>query len=752
MLARDILTTINEMIAGVLGSQDQIEKLYTTYCLNKLRAILNEINRSHDAEPINAEMAAPLVELLQANYFATKNTDLAPTLSYHLPHTIACLTIAQEIEKIVGINRYKLLHPELIAMDYVATGTSLNDDSSELSSFMMSDDGKRIIEMQNCFTFAEQDGVLKHTSLVEGRVLPLTRTEVQRLTNFSQEARAYWEAITQKVNFETRGESFGAMLKNLITSLRQGGVHGRGLGRGEEHRAGSDANVGILNFAEWFTSLEPDEQATLNRLHVRDADFSDLYRRLTAPQNYSDTMYCVEIISAHLETILTANPNLYDIYPRRIRRPGTHPQSREMADNLTRCRAAFSRSIAHGAPVPIYGEGGRVMLANNLARLPDLHLYVQAAQWNHWLEYFLVSINEDNRVDSLIQFASAINSYGSEIDLSRIFSFVPSYQHLELVQTLEAAKDAPSIHISDYARYFSALSDENRELLLSQTIHLLTNYDDLLIVIRNLPERGRITYAMQHKHYIDNADKFFNVLSELPPSEETFNFMMEFRHYITTGIQLALAANKAPSPYSTLLYIFLTRSCFRNENELAEYSSNEFSPRFELLQYYYRMRINNGNDLANLLARELEGIRLFIAKHFDAHIQTGTELARVVAQLPQPERFAFASTRLACVKNGADIAALLGLLTFPSESQKVGFAASLLDRVRSDEELANIVKYFQFNDGCYLMKLALSKSATISNPHVLLNNSLFSTPKNPPQSAVVAGVIAGVMAARERKM
>lgn len=726
MLARILLSTIDELTAGIFYNHDDLEKIYSNYCLSKLKALLTEIDTKNPDTPLNAELAAPLVALLDTNYRVTKDTDMSPTMSYQAPHTVAYLIVAQALEKIVKGNRYKLLHPDLEVLDYVASGTSLNDDSHEISSFIMSDDGKHIIEIQPCLAFAENDGVLKHTCMVNGQAMPLSPTEIQRVINYLKETKEYWEAITHKVQIETKGESFGSVLTVLINDLRNGGKSRAG----EEYKAGNDANVGIINFVEWFTNLEEDEKALLRKFYYNRVTLGDMYDRLVQPANYSDTIYCVEGIASNIETILDHNKSLFEIYPKKYTASTSAPKLQDAIRDMEAKKIALGKAMHGHTPQLHYGQAGRKLLADRMADLTDLQQYISPAQWREWFEQQVKVTARADQLGLVKKFAVQINRlYFIPGDFNRLFKIFDLSNPLLIIDILESAKEKPAETLKDYQFYLESHACTScRKVIIDGLKDKVLSFEDFHLLIKFSGE-DKCKLADKHKKFIDTAEKFWEIVGFLPSNEDAFEFILQYSHFVADKNKFYYMAKRFDEPYRTYLYAILARQCFNSPTELASYNDAWLIKNIKMLNQLLSLKMNDGVDLHNMLTVIPSEQRLFIANHFQSLIRNGGQLALVLAQLAQEHRYPFLRAHLECINDGNELADVTSVTNFESSVAKLQFVESLIAKVTTDEQLAQLLEQFSFKEGCYLMRLAVSKSKTISNPSALINNSLFYTPK-----------------------
>jgi len=275
-----------------------------------------------DSEDKDTEIApehlVALIEFLAQRWERIKNSNLAYP---HQPHSIVnviCLLLAQELEKLTGISRYRLLMPTITVDCNEISTTEIKENNLELHEFVLSDDNDRIIDIIPCMDFAVEDGVLKHTSLFAGKIKALSKTEADRVIHHSEYAERYFATITERVDAKTKSNSFGSTLFGLCESLRRGGNHGSYRG-GEELNAGHNANEGIFYFSEWLAALTESERKNLLSRKKADSNktFADVWGRAARPTDadYKSTNFCVALIADDVELILKNNRDLFDIYP-----------------------------------------------------------------------------------------------------------------------------------------------------------------------------------------------------------------------------------------------------------------------------------------------------------------------------------------------------------------------------------------------------------------------------------------------------
>lgn len=301
------MTSAKEFCVNILNSlalfpeeksDDLIVEIESQYTQRELQTILIDLATAlPDNRAITTKDLAPLQDFFAKRWQRIQNTNLSYFYGISNNTNLACLVVSQYLEEIYHISRYHILMPSIQIAHYDITSTNLMDKTLELQNFIMNDDNTVPIEVADTLGFAVNDGILKHTCLFDGKIKRLSQNEAARVINHSEESKAYWDAIQQKIQVEKKGESFGAALTRLKDGLLAGGEHG-GEG-GDEFNAVYNANVAITFFNEFLKTLKQQErnkllQCTANGLTVgsddekRPATLGDIWDHLARPvETYS---------------------------------------------------------------------------------------------------------------------------------------------------------------------------------------------------------------------------------------------------------------------------------------------------------------------------------------------------------------------------------------------------------------------------------------------------------------------------------
>jgi hypothetical protein len=392
--------TINDIINQLLtalsflpplphSSPSKPIELFTAYAEAKIFSLLDKMKqderaeatakeeKAEDPEEIFQKNIAAIIDLQSELFSIMKQSDHIPPHAPHSRLTALLLTLAQALESVAVKSQYELLLPGVTVIDYEASATSLKDHDLQLTDFVLSDDGDAIIEVFSSLAFAEEDGVLKHTRLFDEQPRALSEAEASRVIHHSKDAETYWKAIQEVINIVVRGESFGAALRRLCDSLRQGGAHGsKG---GTELKAGPDADMGISLFFDWYNNvLTSEEQNTLADYGNDYKTLDELLGRLANPsaEKYQDTRYCVEIIASMIEDILHQKPHLYNDYPANSRPPML--LLAQLQKGLAEARESLKKKMknAHNYHVTsTYGPEAESQFSTRVQQLHDLQTY-----------------------------------------------------------------------------------------------------------------------------------------------------------------------------------------------------------------------------------------------------------------------------------------------------------------------------------------------------------------------------------------
>ena len=128
----------------------------------------------------------------------------------------------------------------------------------------------------------------------------LTQTEIDRVAQHSKQANSLYQALIAYNQQRLHGDDIGSKLSQLVVALRQGGRNGNG----QEKNAGYQANLGIVDFYNYWDSLSKPQQAAIFKATP---DLQKIIGRLFRPQEaqYLQVIYCVELMAIDLDLIIT---------------------------------------------------------------------------------------------------------------------------------------------------------------------------------------------------------------------------------------------------------------------------------------------------------------------------------------------------------------------------------------------------------------------------------------------------------------
>jgi hypothetical protein len=276
------------------------------------------IDSDRDRE-LDKEISEAILPIFTELFSVVKGTYLEFSLFTASYLVYLLLEVAQYLAPVLNKSKYQILMPTITVENYIS-GTSLHDADLRLEDFFLSTDGTRIIEILSVLQFAEEDGILKHTSLFDGKIMPLNADEASKLTTISLKIKGYWQVIQQRLEVMRNSNSYGAVLKRLAAGLLGGGVNQGAT----ETSAGDPANFAIATFAQWYALLSEAERQEFRaygkqinsstRLTLAMVIDNLLEPKISADQGLN---YCVELLSGNIEQIIAANPQLFDVYPQR---------------------------------------------------------------------------------------------------------------------------------------------------------------------------------------------------------------------------------------------------------------------------------------------------------------------------------------------------------------------------------------------------------------------------------------------------
>lgn len=305
---------------------------------------------------------------------ALVNTDTQYLHDLTNPANQACIAIARELGKILNVSYLGLLMPSLLdvpASDY--TTSSYMENDLLWHDLILSDCNTRIIHIPDVLENAQEDGLLKHNSLRFGQAIPLSESEQSRLLSRDVTVKAHYDALKARIAFKLNGDTVGAALARLIHGLRDGGVQGSG----KEKDSGAEANEAIMVFHEYLETLDPTIKKQLLEAHTFDRytgprpeaySVEMLWGRLARPDHtdYTETIFCVQIIATRLEDILNQNTWLFDL----VSYWGDAPTKlSELNADVMESRVIMNTALPLLKTHPGYGDSRDVGLLSTLVKI-----------------------------------------------------------------------------------------------------------------------------------------------------------------------------------------------------------------------------------------------------------------------------------------------------------------------------------------------------------------------------------------------
>jgi len=320
----------------------------------------------------NASLDKTLENFLKTRWERIQHTDAQYFHDAYNPANLMCIKIAKMLGRLHKQAYLLFLIPTLRKVSADAyISSSYEDMDLKFNHVILSDDNTRILHIPDVLEFAEQDGVLKHASLFDGRRQDLSVLEESRLLARHVSVEHYYHAIRDKINFQLYGETAGAYLARLILGLRAGGAHGSG----SEMLTGSEANVAIADFSMFLETLsQAKKDILLNACKfdrwldnkVTHVSIGQSWKLLQDPSQTEEgkeqaITYCVELIAHTLEEILQENPMLYQVMA------FEEGESRTLAsfeDVVKQSKKSMLRGLNASRTHRYYGEKGDDKLAS----------------------------------------------------------------------------------------------------------------------------------------------------------------------------------------------------------------------------------------------------------------------------------------------------------------------------------------------------------------------------------------------------
>ncbi|STX28000.1 Uncharacterised protein [Legionella beliardensis] len=319
-----ILAEINQLTRDLNQADFSSYRYYleARYTLFHLKRILTN---SH-----NTAMHNTLLKVLERRWQRIQDTDCQYLTDFTSPANQACINIAKTLGPIIEKSYLTLLMPSLerIPVSAYISSSYRDDDILKLQELTLDDTNERLIIIPDVLNSAQKDGVLKHSSLFNGRAKKLSVSEQERLLSRHPFIEGFYNAQQAVVDFKINGPTVGAAVNRLIKGLHEGGVWELG----NEENAASNANEAILEFSFYLKTLDSAACRKLFKATRTEFDldleediivpFKDYWENLADPIEMSEELsdeiksqYCVQSIAVFLEEILEQNPDLYNLAP-----------------------------------------------------------------------------------------------------------------------------------------------------------------------------------------------------------------------------------------------------------------------------------------------------------------------------------------------------------------------------------------------------------------------------------------------------
>lgn len=286
----------------------QLYHVEARYTLFRLRVIL-----SSPPDVIEEQL---LTFFKERWMLVVKSTNIQYLHDLGNPANIACIAIARELGRIADAPFLGMLMPTLLEVSPESYVTSSYTEELLLTDLILSDCNTRLIHIPDTLDSSQEDGLLRHNSLFDGKARLLSTNERNRLLSRDPSVQHAYDALQTRVVFKYEGQTLGAAVKRLIRGLEGGGVKQRG----EELDSGAVANLAIAEFSDYLKTLHREKRGLLlakghldpYRRHKNTVGMC--WSRLSRPKDskYKDTTYCVELIAKDLDRILDQNPDLFE--------------------------------------------------------------------------------------------------------------------------------------------------------------------------------------------------------------------------------------------------------------------------------------------------------------------------------------------------------------------------------------------------------------------------------------------------------
>lgn len=563
----------------------------------ELRALLlSEIKEEKSSQLLTLESIITIAELKRINnessdadlpdalqkFFANRWERIRGTLLAYPqnPNAAAnqlCLLIANNLAP--GATN-SLLMPTVQRLNDLSGDDDFNYPGLRFQDFILSDDDKYFINIEQCLESAEEHGKLisqnsDHGALDKTQTNQLSSAEQKRILQHSVQVREYYTAITETLKYKEDKDdpSFGTMISELAQRLREGGKQGHK--GGTEEIAGPDAVQGIMEFKKFVDALSKEEQEDLFKVtakdltlgttfgaiwyrllylvastglinlipeninlkelkaeeidKLREEEFKKLREKITAySQNHTlqtDSIPCVELFEGNLTWILRANKQLFD---KHANNSGKVKEAKLdillNRQNEKRITLQKMKKIGSYVVEADYGHSGLTKLEENLYKKENIPSLILITKNEHDIVNYLSKLKNDQILfleqlkDTLI---ININSFSISRMSEALISTATKEKFLELIHDELNKKDG---RILNYYLVSALLGNSYKKpeekLMLIEAIKLkLPSF-----VKNNLDFRNMLFHLKDSPSagmlLIENLK---DVMSEIFPNLEAFN-------------------------------------------------------------------------------------------------------------------------------------------------------------------------------------------------------------------------------------
>lgn len=380
--AKSLFAILPELEAELITYQNQSSSLYAL----EARHTLFHFRRLFQNFKHQPGLHHTFERYLKKRWDVIKQTDVQYCQDFNNPANRFCIEVAKALGEFYHKSYLVFLMPSLTSVPSAHYITSSYEEDLSLHYLLVSDDSTRLIHILDVLTFAQEDGVLKHNSLFDGRSKELSFCEQHRLLARHPSIEQHYLALQDKLNFVLHGETAGAYVNRLIKGLREGGKNQNG----QEMIAHDESNIAIATFDTFLQSLSPSKREMLLKTNKFDRWISSnipyaksieqCWQRLARPMdsNGDDSTYCVELIANDLEEILEENPTkLYQLIPFE---GASLADLRHLDARLKDCEMTMLSDLFHATSYCYYGqtadEALALKLCHTLSRDSGFHLFV----------------------------------------------------------------------------------------------------------------------------------------------------------------------------------------------------------------------------------------------------------------------------------------------------------------------------------------------------------------------------------------